>query len=209
MIRSVAVATLLALSLAACADDEAGTEPTPEATPTTTVIPDGLTPTDPGTALEYGDPATIAWQPAAELTGVLDVTVESVEEQRKSVLEGWLRDESMKQSRPYFVTVSLANVGETDLAGQVVPLYLRDDRGTIGAPWTLGGDFTACQSGPLPAPFDAGATGEVCLLYLAPDGARIDDMVFQPTEDYDPITWSGDVAPPPEAAPSRPGKKKR
>ena len=209
MIRSVAVATVLALSLAACADGEAGTEPTPDVTPITAEVPDGLTATEAGTALEFGDPATLVWQPAADLTGVLDVTVESVQEQRKSVLEGWLRDDSMRQSRPYFVSVSLTNVGEAGLAGQVVPLYLRDERGTLGAPWTLGGDFTACQSGPLPAPFDAGATGEMCLLYLAPDGARIEDMVFQPTEDYDPITWTGDVEAPPRATPDKGAKEKR
>ena len=36
----------------------------------------------------------------------------------------------------------------------------------------------------------------MCLVYLAPDGARITDMVFEPTEGYDPITWTGDVTRP-------------
>ena len=53
------------------------------------------------------------------------------------------------------------------------PALPRDDRGTLVAPWTLGGDFTACQSGPLPTPFEPGAEAELCLVYLAPDGARI------------------------------------
>ncbi|HEY0644091.1 MAG TPA: hypothetical protein VGD39_11770, partial [Nocardioides sp.] len=58
---------------------------------------------------------------------------------------------------------------------------------------TFGGDFTACQSGPLPTPFEPGAEADLCLVYLAPDGARIDDMVFEPTEGYDPISWTGDI----------------
>ena len=43
----------------------------------------------------------------------------------------------------------------------------------------------------------------MCLVYLAPDGARIKDMVFEPTEGFDPITWTGDVT-----RPAKPGKKK-
>ena len=36
----------------------------------------------------------------------------------------------------------------------------------------------------------------MCLVYLVPDGARIEDLVFEPTEGYDPITWTGDVQEP-------------
>jgi hypothetical protein len=109
----------------------------------------------------------------------------------------------MAAARPYFVTVSLTNTGESDLAGQVVPLYLRDDRGTLGAPWTLGGDFTACQSGPLPERFEPGDEAEMCLVYLVPDGGRVRDLVFQPTEGYDPISWTGEVREPSRAEPRR------
>lgn len=204
MLRSVVVASVLtsslAVSLIACGadEDEVVADPTPSATPADAELPDSVSATDPGTSLSYGDSATLVWQPTADLTGVLDLTVESVEEQRKSVLEGWLRDDSMKESRPYFVTVSLTNAGEDDLAGQAVPLYLRDDQARLGAPWTLGGDFTTCQSGPLPSTFEPGATEKMCLVYLAPDGAHIEDLVFEPTEGYDPITWTGDVGAPPK-----------
>jgi hypothetical protein len=104
---------------------------------------------------------------------------------------------------PYFVTVSVRNAGESDLGATAVPLYLRDDAGRLGAPRTFGGDFAACPSGPLPTPFAAGADAELCLVYLVPDGARVRDMVFEPTEGYDPITWTGDVT-----KPEKPGTKK-
>ncbi|WP_374455915.1 hypothetical protein [Nocardioides sp.] len=196
MRRSLLLTTALALSLAGCggSDPEPGGEPTVAAT---TAVEAG---TDPGTELAFGEPATLVWKPSSEVTGELELSVDAVAEQRPSVFDGWSRDEAMAAARPYFVTVSLTNAGESDLGGQVVPVYLRDDRGTLGAPWTLGGDFTACQSGPLPTPFGPGQSAELCLVYLAPDGSRVEDMVFEPTEGYDPISWSGDVG--------RPGKPK-
>lgn len=190
MRRTMLLGTVLVLSLTSCSDAEPEAGPPPSDPPTAAV---DVASTDPGTHLDFGEPATLVWQPAQDLTGVLDLTVDSVTEQRQSVFDGWARDEAMAAARPYFVRVSLSNTGESDLGGQAVPLYLRDDTGALGAPWTLGGDFTACQSGPLPTPFEPGAEADLCLVYLAPDGARIDDMVFEPTEGYDPISWTGDI----------------
>ena len=195
MRRTVLLATALVLSVAmsACssADPEASPEPRPSAGAEATEAA-----TDPGTDLDLGEVATLVWQPETDLAGVLDLSVDEVAEQRQSVFDGWVRDDVMAASRPYFVTVTLINSGEADLGGQQVPLYLRDDTGALGAPWTLGGDFTACQSGPLPTPFPAGSEAEMCLVYLAPDGARVRDLVFEPTEGYDPITWRGEVQQP-------------
>lgn len=212
MRRPILLTTALVLSASSCSEAAPEGDATPSSTPTVAAVE--ATTTAPGTDLELGDPAVLAWQPTSSLTGVLELTVETVAEQRQSVFEGWVRDDVMAAARPYFVTVSLANVGDHDLAGQVVPLYLRDDNGALGAPWTLAGDFTACQSGPLPTPFEPGAETKMCLVYLVPDGARIQDMVFEPTEGYDPITWTGEVETPDRRADqdgkdSKDGTKKR
>lgn len=212
MRRAILVTTALVLSASSCSEAEPEEDPTPTSTPSVAAVE--ATTTAAGTDLELGDSAVLAWQPTSSLTGVLELTVETVAEQRQSVFEGWVRDDVMAAARPYFVTVSLANVGDSDLAGQVVPLYLRDDNGALGAPWTLAGDFTACQSGPFPTPFEPGAETEMCLVYLVPDGARIQDMVFEPTEGYDPITWTGEVETPDRRADqdgkdSKDGTKKR
>ena len=195
--------TALALSVSACAPSDP--ESTPDPAPTTAVDPD--VGTDPGTDLGFGEEATLVWQPEADLPGVLDLSVDAVAEQRQSVFDGWVRDDAMAASRPYFVTVTVTNSGEVDLGGQEVPLYLRDDAGALGAPWTLGGDFTDCQSGPLPDPFPVGTEVEMCLVYLVPDGGRVDDLVFEPTEGYDPITWSGEVTRPEKRPGTRTDKK--
>lgn len=208
MLRTAVLAPALALSLSACSGGAADdAEPAPDADPTSAVAEAATTP---GTELSFGDAATLVWQPTADLTGQLELSVDAVAEQRPSVFDGWVRDDAMAASRPYFVTVTLTNTGDSDLAGQPVPLYLRDETGRLGAPWTLGGDFTACQSGPLPTPFDGGAADEMCLVYLVPDGGRVRDLVFEPTEGYDPITWTGDVAAPQKRATrDKPGKKDR
>jgi len=195
MRRTLLVTVVLGVAPAAsaCSRSEPAADPEPSPPPATVAPTSG---TEPGSDLGFGDPAVLAWRPTQGLAGELRLSVDTVAEQRPSVLDGWSRDEAMAAARPYFVTVTLANVGDTDLGGQHVPLYLRDTRGTLGAPWTLGGDFPPCQSGPLPVPFEVGAEEEMCLVYLVPDGGRVRDLVFEPTEGYDPITWSGDVEEP-------------
>jgi hypothetical protein len=206
MRRAMLLTTALVLCVSACSSSDSGSTPPAD---DTTEAAETVVGTDPGTDLELGDEATLVWQRGASLTGVLVLSVDAVAEQRQSVFDGWIRDDVMAASRPYFVTVTLTNTGEADLAGQDVPLYLRDDNGTLGAPWTLGGDFSACQSGPLPTPFASGAEAEMCLVYLVPDGARIQDLVFEPTEGYDPITWSGEVQEPVTKADRKKAGKER
>lgn len=185
----------LLLVLSGCSEPEA---PEPTATPSGSTVPTtGTTSaTAPGTELRFGDSAVLAWRATQEVAGELELTVRSVAEQRQSVFDGWVRDDATAGSRPYFVEVTVTNVGDSDLGGQDVPLYLRDNRGTLGAPWTIEGDFAACRSGPLPAAFASGARARMCLVYLVPGGGRVRDLVFEPTEGYDPITWTGDVLEP-------------
>ncbi|RYB89964.1 hypothetical protein EUA93_21140 [Nocardioides oleivorans] len=200
-LTSCAALVLATLSLAACSGADPGSDAEPAGTPAAAAASG----TAPGTALSYGDSATLVWQPTSTITGELELSVDTVAEQRPSVLDGWLRDDAMAASRPYFVTVTITNTGAADLGGQAVPVYLRDDDGRLGAAWSFGGDFTACQSGPLPTPFATGAETEMCLVYLAPDRARAEDVVFEPSEGYDPITWTGQVERPESSRSSRRG----
>ena len=215
MVRASIVVVLALLASGCGGGDEPSTEPAPTGS---SASADGDAPTEaesaiettaPGTSLAFGERATVAWQPSVDLTGVVDVSVDAVAEQRRSVFEGWLGAEDLEDARPYFVTVTVANTGEDELSAQQLPLYLRDDNEALGSPWTLGGEFTACQSGPLPDAFLPGDEVEQCLVYLAPDGGRAVDVIFWPSGDIEPVSWSGEVAEPGEQGEKRPRKRRR
>lgn len=201
MLRVAVAPVVLTLLLSACGGDGSdGDEPAPTDAPEPTVasseLPDGVTLTPPGESLAFGETATVAWRPSADLEGVLDLAVTRVTQQSTAVFEGWLQDRAMRESTPYFVEVEVANRGETDLGGQQVPLYLRDTAGTLGTPWAFGGEFPRCQSGPLPEELGPGDEVEMCLVFLAPAGGELDVLAFQPAEDFEAITWTGPVRTP-------------
>lgn len=159
-------------------------------------VPDGVTPTEPGTRLSYGDEATVAWPLPGGGVGVLDLRVDAVREVPRQQFNGWLGGEALEQSRPYFADVRVTNSGETDLGARDVPLYLLDDNGTLGPPWTFDGTFEPCPSGPLPRTFAPGDRARTCLVFLAPQRARIDAMAFTRAADFEPVIWTGEVATP-------------
>ncbi|HEY4615467.1 MAG TPA: hypothetical protein VIG75_08405, partial [Citricoccus sp.] len=98
---------VLSASLTSCSGGAAEVRPTPSTETAAAVEPDGVVATEPGTALEHGDAATLVWQPTADLTGALELTVEVVQERRASVFDGWVAGDSMGDARPYFVSVDL------------------------------------------------------------------------------------------------------
>ncbi|WGL51107.1 hypothetical protein P5P86_14190 [Nocardioides sp. BP30] len=161
-----------------------------------TGVPTGITLTSPGTALQLGQAATVAWQPTQKLVGVLDVTVTAVHSTtlRKS-FKGWELDEATKQTAPYFVTATVRNAGRSDLAGAAVPLYGSAASGALVEASTFATDFKPCSPGILPTPFPAGASAQVCLVYLVPAAGTLKGVSFRPTEAFAPIAWTGAVTP--------------
>lgn len=169
-------------------------------------FPTSVTPTEPGARLAYGDQATVAWQLPGGGVGVVDLRVDRVRAARRKEFRGWLGGQALEQARPYYVDVRVTNVGESDLGGHDVPLYLRDQNGTLGPPWAFDGTFEACPSGPLPASFAPEQRLRTCLVFLAPQRAEIEAMVFMRDADFEAITWTGEVTPPREAQ-KRTGKR--
>ena len=47
---------------------------------------------------------------------------------------------------------------------------------------------------------------DVCLVFLAPNKGDLTAVSFRPTQDYDPITWTGELEKP-EAEPARASDK--
>lgn len=220
---SAGALVLVAAGATACSgDDEPAGIPTVSGSPTASadVTPDALdTPyldvplnislTGQGTALSVGDQAVVAFEPKQDLVGVLDVTVDSLESTTlKKSFSGWKLPDDLKTASPYFVRVSVTNVGETQLGGRGIPLYAVDGDDTLVEASSFVTKFRACPSTPLPKKFGPGDSTTACLVYLLPDAGDLQAISFRPTQDFNPITWSGDVVPyDPDAAKADSGKQ--
>lgn len=172
---------------------EPGAEPSETAEPYLPV-PDGVELTPPGTTLELGETAVVAWEPRQKTVGVLEITVKRLERTSfEKSFEGWKLEPQVRRTTPYFVRAKLTNVGDTDLGGVEVPLYIVDGKNALVRYSRFASTFKPCNSSDLPKKFAPGRERDVCLVYLAPDRGRLTAVSFRPTEEFDPITWTGEV----------------
>lgn len=164
-------------------------------------VPAGVTLTDQGSTLAVGQEATVAWQPRQDTVGVLGVTIDRLERTTlKRSFTGWKIPTETETSTPYFVRATLTNRGETDLSGKAVPLYVTDASGTLIEATTFASAFKPCKDGVFPAAFAPGASAQVCLVYFVPEGGELTAVSFRPTQEFNPITWTGEVAAVPKKA---------
>lgn len=206
--RALAVAVAGVLALAGCSgsDDpssDAASGGTPAATgsssPTATTspylpVPDGVELTPPGSQLSVGDSAVVAYRPRQDEVGALDITVTALEKASiLKTLSAWQLSPEQRRSNPYFVRARIENVGDTDLGGRPVPLYLLDGDNVLLESTPFASSFELCPSTPFPDKFGPGDRTRVCLVYLAPDHGRAEAVSFRPEETFNPITWTGEV----------------
>jgi hypothetical protein len=200
---------VLALGLSACSGDdgtngntESGDEPTQSPTSETSEpeepylpVPEGVELTAPGSELAVGEPAVIAWQPRQDLVGVLDLDVTRLERTTfAESFEGWdVKAEQKKKVTPYFVRASVANRGDTNLSGRLVPLYAVNSADTLVEPTKFTEAFKPCPGGILPKGFSTGDKVDVCMVYLIAAGEQLTGVTFRPVQDFDGITWTGEI----------------
>ena len=173
-------------------------------------VPDGVTLTPQGTHLQVGDEAVVAYHPRQDVVGALDLTVTRLEKTTtKRTMAAWQLSPAQQASTPYFVHVKVTNVGDTDLGGRPVPLYVVNEDNLLLESTPFASSFQACPSTPFPAKFGPGASARMCLVYLAPDHGSLEAVSFRPEETFDPIIWTGDVTKysPPKPKPAKKGKK--
>jgi hypothetical protein len=215
-----------AAALAACSDDDkgpgVGAETSPATADGTTAgstgtattsatpslpVPDGVELSPEGSQLAVGETATVAYELRQGVVGVLDLKVTRLETTSfKKSFVGWDLDQGQKNSNPYFVRVTVTNRGATDLGGKVVPLYIVDGTNTLVEPTTFASAFPACEPGAVPKKFKPGRTLKTCLVFLAPKKGDLTAVSFRPTQDYDPITWTGELQEPKPPKPDKGGK---
>lgn len=179
---------------------------TPSATPYLPV-PEGVELTAQGTRLAVGDTATVAYEVRQGEVGVLDIKVTRLEKTsfEKSFV-GWDLDKGQRQANPYFVRATVTNRGETDLGGRRAPLYIVDGENTLVEATSFASSFKPCEPGAFPTKFKTGKKTRVCLVYLAPRKGDLVAVSFRPTQEFDPITWTGDLQKPKPPAKDK-GKK--
>lgn len=171
-------------------------------------VPDGVELTAQGSELEVGDHAVVAYEPRQEQVGVLDIQVTRLEKTTfKESFAGWKLDEATQKTNPYFVRAAVKNVGESDLGGRTVPLYIVDGNNTLIESSTFASSFKPCPSTPFPDVFKAGDKVAVCLVFLSPDRGDLTAVSFRPTQEFDPITWTGELSSPKSDKPRTSGKK--
>lgn len=109
-------------------------------------------------------------------------------------------------STPYFVTVDVKNVGESDLRGKTLPIYLDNDGSTL-YPAVEIPHFKKCAPSALPQKFGPGATAKLCLVFLAPEGTTLRSIALL-HNDKEQIDWTGKVVDPVAEKKKRAAEKK-
>lgn len=211
--RAVAVAAVAGLVLASCSSGGEGTTNQPTASaapsPTSTVsVPPAVSLTAPGSSLSFGDPASVIFEPTQQRGTVLELTVRKAKRGSIKDFSSFVLDDYTRSATPYYVNVTVENVGEGDVGGVPVPLWGVDAEDTLLPAASFTTSFNRCPSEPLPKKFGAGATMNTCLVYLAPDGGTMEAVSFRPDEEFIPIRWTGHVATP-KPQPAKKPKKDR
>jgi hypothetical protein len=160
-------------------------------------VPDGVELSPEGSQLNVGDTATVAWELRQGVVGVLDIKVTRLEKTSfKKSFAGWQLDPQQKKANPYFVRATVTNRGATDLGGKPVPLYIVDGNNTLIEATTFASAFPPCEPGTFPTKFKPGHRMKTCLVFLAPKHGDLTAASFRPTQEFDPITWTGKLQKP-------------
>jgi hypothetical protein len=177
--------------------------------PTTDVsVPAGTELTAAGSTLTFGAPANVVFEPKRGRGTVLQLTVRAVRQGRVSDFAGFILDDPYERNAAYYyATVSVKNIGEGVVGGVPVPLLGVNAANTLLPAVTFTTRYPRCPSRPLPARFAPAASLSTCLVYLSPRRGALTSVSYRPSQQVDPITWTGAVAAPAPTKPSKPDSK--
>ena len=214
--RAAALLLAATLTVAGCSSDDSSPESagTPASSASETPylpVPSGVELTPQGSQLSVGDHAVVTYEPKQDQVGALDIQVTKLERTSIDDFAAWQLSAEQKKSNPYYVRAVVENVGDTDLGGQRVPLYVVNEKNVLLESTPFASSFESCPSTPFPDEFGPGDRTKVCLVYLAPDHGQLVSVSFRPEQSFNPITWSGDVVryqPPKREKPTKSGNSK-
>jgi hypothetical protein len=179
-------------------DEASASQDGPTESPTADVpVPEGVEVTAQGSDLEFGETATVVFEPNQKKSTLLDLTVKNARKGRLSDFEGFILDDDYKRRANYFyVKVAVENVGDKNVGGTPIPLWGVNEENTLLPAVNFTTAFKPCASTPLPKKFTSGDSVDTCLVYLAPDKGSLESLSFRPDQAFDPIEWTGEVKPP-------------
>lgn len=150
-----------------------------------------------GTELSFGATASVPWAPTSITATTLKIKVSGARRASKKDFAGFMLDSAYKrQATYYYVDVTVTNTGSADVGGEGVPVWGVDAANTLLPAVSFTSPFRPCPSRPLPSRFPGGATKRSCLVFLAPHHGSLEAVSYRPTQQFDPITWTGKVQPP-------------
>lgn len=215
---AVAVATAAACALAGCSSGSGAPKPatgssasssSPSPSSSSTVrVPGGVELTDQGARLPFGRPASVVFESTRHRGTVLQLTVRRVQQGSLSDFKGFILDDAYKRRASYYyATVAVRNIGTGTVGGVPVPLWGVNATNTLLPAVDFTTRFARCPSATLPARFPPGASLSTCLVYLSPNRGALTSVSYRPSQQYNPITWTGDIAKPSGTEKPPPRKK--
>lgn len=200
--RLLALTVALTLALAGCSDGGENPDEDSTGSPTASVeaepylpVPEGVELTEQGATLVVGDTATVAYEPRQDLVGAMEIKVTSLEKATFALFVGWELTNEIRSTSPYFVRATVTNVGDADLGGRPVPLYVVDGEDRLIESSLFTGSFKPCEGASFPKKFKNGDTVKACMVYLAPGKGDLAAVSFRPTQEFNPIIWEGKLEP--------------
>ena len=182
------VATVLAV-LAGCGSDDPETEPRTDV-PKGFDVPAGVTITEGGSTVAIGRPASVVYRVEERAASAITVTVKEV---RTGDIEKdftfFSLDDQAKSSTPIYVDLSVTNEGPSGLGGTTIPVLAHTSSNTVFPPSELVGEFKPCPEPALPESFLEGAKADLCLVFLLPEGEKLQTVDLQTGKEKDAIHW--------------------
>lgn len=203
-----------ALLLSACGgggdeDGKKDQEATSSAEPTVSGTPDvgdnGFTAW--GADLTIGETARVPWSPKQKLKGAVEITLTRIEQAPMKAFDGFKLTPQQRKGAAYYVQTKVENVGNADLSGFTLPLYLDDGSDVIYPPVNIPSAFEPCAPRVLPEKFLPGKSTKVCMVFLSSPGTQLRAVALQPAEGIDQIEWTGPISEPKNGKKRGKGKK--
>jgi hypothetical protein len=214
MLRAVVLVAATGLVLAGCSNGDApdaqasaSSSPSPSSTVS---VPAGTSLTEQGSELSFGDSATVIFEPTQNDGTVLQLTVDKARQGSLADFKGFILDDDYKKNANYYyVDVSVENVGDGDVGGVPVPLWGVSGDNTLLPAVNFTTGFRKCDSAPLPKKFGPGDSLDTCLVYLSPDHGSLDAVSYRPSQEFNPIRWTGEIHKPAKPEKTKKSKKDR